>query len=547
MEKLFIRLTKAFGIALVSIISLLSISVITDMTYLFNGNSIDSATVSSRLCTPLVLIGILIVCISITKIKGKRLSIVLNVIFSVGIIALSLVWGMNGYNDNNACMQAAIHLSGSDTIIGNYGGDYVAQYIGYFPNQSFYILILYGMIKIFGITSYYCEIYKIVCLVCYLIGSWILISELKKYNEYINELGLVLFLPAWLICLSMYNDMPSFMLCMIAYKIINKHDKFWWFGYLILGIAMCVRSSAIIFVIAIWLVNLDKNKIKMLLGLIISIAVYKICMSWSLDYICRIESNAVNCMQNYTINRWILIGLQDTEFAPGWVTFEASIDYDNKLIALVKDYISNPLKFIDFEIRKMASAFTMPDLETFEGFRKCLNNFSYCTWYKDFFFDRNWIYSIVHISLGMYNILMYVGVLLYIVLSNDKNMKSLFGIVVFIGFILFHLIWEIRARYIVLGVLCATPYAFRGYELAHYKINSIVKKENIWKTSLICIIILLLSILIQNIVVDNKYNIKKLDRIEILNNNFYEQSIGERDWISREREYLDSLESGNGL
>jgi hypothetical protein len=309
----------------------------------------------------------------------------------------------------------------------------------------------------------------------------------------------------------MYNDSLALMLCMIAYYVMDRNTRFGWLVGIILGLAVGIRSTSIIFVVAILLVEY-KNIKNCIICTIVILIVYKLSMNLAVNYVNSIIGEIENV--HWSVARWLVIGLRDTVMGPGWITYDLSNISINELKELIIWYIQNPLEYLSFHMRKITSACTLFDLETFGGIRNCITRYTMEDWFKQFFYDKNIYYAIVMYIMNLMLSITYVGSAMYLKFKEHKNLKELFGIIVFIGVMIFHSFWEIKGRYMVIGVMMLTPYAWSGIKLAR-------RKMKLWHGIVLSLLVIALSFGVRHIVVNSENNIRILNNIETYNNDSY--------------------------
>lgn len=251
---------------------------------------------------------------------------------------------------------------------------------------------------------------------------------------------------------------------------------------LLIGVAVQVKNNVLIMMIAMVIyclvyVTKDIRILKRSVLLILIIGVSFVAFS-------RVPKIIVEKKTGYTLSQgvsswsFIAMGLQDEKHAPGWsngynyTTYEesncitavqeerAKADIADRM-ALFKE--NNHYAF-EFFSQKIASMWTEPTYQSFWINQIRNHRVSFPEW-LDWFMSTDG-YTFVSGVLGYYQLLLFSGCLLWVILedSNQFINKSFF-VVTIIGGFLFHLAWEAKSQYSITYIVLMIPLAVMGYEL----------------------------------------------------------------------------------
>lgn len=172
---------------------------------------------------------------------------------------------------------------------------------------------------------------------------------------------------------------------------------------------------------------------------------------------------------------YVAMGLQENEgLFDGWWNFYNTrsymdADYDSvKQTELVKEYISgrikefqgNPRMALKFFSGKNASQWNNPDFEGFWVNSVMPERWGYTELKEKIYADK--ILCALFEVLNYYQFIILMGVLMYVLLSDKKEIFLLFAMV-FIGGFLFHTFWEAKAQYTLPYFMLLLPLSCIGY------------------------------------------------------------------------------------
>lgn len=179
-------------------------------------------------------------------------------------------------------------------------------------------------------------------------------------------------------------------------------------------------------------------------------------------------------------SRWanIAMGIQECDKAPGWYNcYEEEVfaanNYDEEATAAeakrnfagrLAYFAQNPGYAWEFMNKKLASEWNNP---TFEGFhiqnwRGSMTELSGLV--KSTINDGGKINLILICLLDIGQSAVLFGVLMYLIGTDEKDLRKLLFIILFIGGFLFFALWEAKCRYTAPFYLMLIPYAWPGYQ-----------------------------------------------------------------------------------
>lgn len=275
------------------------------------------------------------------------------------------------------------------------------------------------------------------------------------------------------------------------------------------GIAVVCKSNFYIFVIALVLMLLvsifsnffNKDTKNAIRKLIFAVGIIIICFAGNI-FVKVVISNVTGetVTKGTPASVYIAMGLQDGMKAPGWNngfdhTLMAYNDYDytaadmeakRYISKAIDDFSSNPSSMKSFFTLKLASMWTNPtfqwtylldDRESVGEIPKLIVNIIE---------PGSMINKSFTKIFDVFQTLLYFGALLYCILGfrkiRDNRFKSweLLFALAFIGTFIFHIFWEAKCYYSVIGMVLIIPYAVAGFYEAVRTIDLIkVKKMGI--------------------------------------------------------------------
>lgn len=211
-------------------------------------------------------------------------------------------------------------------------------------------------------------------------------------------------------------------------------------------------------------------------------------------------------------SKWanLAMGLQECDKAPGWYNcYEEEVfaanNYDGEATAIeakaaffdrINYFIDNPGYAWEFMNKKLASEWNNP---TFEGFhiqnwRGSLIELSPVI--RSTIYDGGKINILLIFVLDIAQSIALFGVLMYLIGCNDKDIRKLLFLILFIGCFIFFAFWEAKCRYTIPFYFGLIPYAWPGYKFLTGEILSIKETKSIKRSGRCCVAGGILAVLI---------------------------------------------------
>lgn len=199
---------------------------------------------------------------------------------------------------------------------------------------------------------------------------------------------------------------------------------------------------------------------------------------------------------------YIYMGMDEpTDMSPGWYNGDGIIlfrksgfDYDKTtektkelIIQRLKYFACNPNEFVNYYFEKFASTWLNPTFQTIwcsvPAFRYSLNPeyAEYLQFHQtaismvDF---RGTLYNIEESIFNIYQIIIFVFAGIGIFQSSkENNLSKILLPIIFIGGLLFHLLWETKAIYVIQYYFLLLPYAALGLSILFDKLTIFINKK----------------------------------------------------------------------
>ena len=311
--------------------------------------------------------------------------------------------------------------------------------------------------------------------------------HISRLAQIITLLLGVLFIPMIMYTSFVYGTIWSVALalwafdCELKYLNDNKAIDLIYSAFLI-GLAIQIKNNVLIMMIAMVIYGLvcatnDNNLLKrsVLLALIIGVSFVGFS---NLSKVIVEKKTGYSLTQGMSGWSFVAMGLQNENHAPGWsngynyTTYEESncikAVQEERARADIADRMAlfkeNSHYAFEFFSQKIASMWTEPTYQSFWINQIRNHRVSFPKW-LDWLMSTNG-YTFVSGVLGYYQLLLFSGCLLWVILedSNQFINKSFF-VVTIIGGFLFHLAWEAKSQYSITYIVLMIPLAVMGYEL----------------------------------------------------------------------------------
>ena len=429
----------------------------------------------------------------------KRIILVLC-IFIYGIS--SAIWVKNSdiipVDDSKSVNELAISYANGDMEKLEKSG-----YLEKYPNQMGTVLIIGTIYKIFRTTNFRLIQYiNIIANILTFIFMYLILGKMqKKYNvsKAIYTAMYLTFIPLILLTTYVYGDYIGLAFSAMGIYFIMDYKKDGKIYKLIISsIAMCLsyitKMNYIIFTLAIiiylgfYLIQDIENKNKQkIIKSIFSLIVFILIAIMPFSIIKNYYKNKYNYKAEEALPTtvWVYVGMMESGRANGWysgVTEEAwentplaHTTYNQKIKERLKEFVKNPKYTVRFYFWKTISGWTDPYFQSI-WYNVGLEN-------KDEklaqIFDSK-KYKMCELYLKASMTLMYGGAFLAAI-KNRKNMSNemMLLVVIFIGGVLFHTIWEMKTRYTLPYAVILMPVSAIGLQWA---ISKISKEKKINKT-----------------------------------------------------------------
>lgn len=431
--------------------------------------------------------------------------------------SISLIWILISKIKPNSD-ELAVYSIAMDFAEGNLSSiQETGSYLSLWPFQisiiSIYESILrLAPIKIVGMF-HYLQIPNLIFLALIILSGWQLCKRLFK-----SEKTQVCFLLLQAICLPLlmympvvYGEVPAIGLMMFAawmlYDFLEKEGrsertyqqnvhtpKRSWGSingvlcFLATVAALLFRQSCAIFVIALMIVIIlsvfQKYSFrKVLLGA--GIVIFSLLLTPTMKGI--YEQRAGNVMgEGVPVEAYIAMGLQGNGC---WNGFNSGVmvnnEYDeelakeisrNSIKESIDEYISDPQKMFEFYKLKLGVQWAREDYGMF--FISSRHSDNRAAWVEMLF--QGTLHEGIRVFMGTYQLIVYIGILLYSVKRRKSNEVSLVGnllLITIIGGFFFSILWEGGARYVFPYLVLGLPYAAEGIVSLWQKVLLLLHKE----------------------------------------------------------------------
>lgn len=373
-------------------------------------------------------------------------------------------------------------------------GDYIAfqpgQYFQMYPNQLGLAFIMEALYSLFGKEEYL--IFQIVCglfavgifVIGYALTGMLVGEREKNGTQILYSLLMCGCLPLFFYTTWVYGEIPFLFFSFLAFGFLLKYGKVHKWGFLA-GMVICsacaviVRGNAWIVVVALLLVLLvqmiSQKDWKLAGVMILLVALPYLCLSLiTMRYENRTKLDLSEGMPS---TAWIAMGMGESPWAPGWYNdfcvesywetgfdkSETAVLADARIKERFQELVSNPAYAVSFYKDKVVSQWEDPLYQSLffntqfgeekpredsllaylcsEAGQEGVRNFS----------DR-WQFFIYLGTLGYF---------LFAVKKEDEIRNHTFGAAL-IGYFLFSILWEGKARYIFPCYVMMFPLAAVG-------------------------------------------------------------------------------------
>ena len=437
-------------------------------------------TIIGILIIGLIIYTIIKIC---KKLKIPNKSLVLFGVGIVFIVGIVLVLGLKVLprGDQIQVLNAAI-----DSIQENFSKFEKSQYFDWYPYQIGIVFYIEMLLRLFNTTSYISiQLVNVIELCVTFYFMYLCIDKILKdeISKKISVIFMILFAPIYPYVTFVYGNIPGLMCAVISvYYMLKYFENNKIINLVISGVSIAfainLKNNYLIFFIAeaiIYFINAIKNKDYKLIAVIIFAFILNKGMFKCVEKYYEIRGN-LKISEGIPKNAWMVMAMQESAMAPGWfngypVSTYMNTDYNNEetkkiankdLSNRINELIKNPKYTFKFYTKKMISQWCEPTFESTWIIQPWLDNDYYeraenSRILNSFFKGKlRRIYDIYCESLL---VLIYTLATISVIRNfKDLDLSKNIFLIVFLGGVAFHLLWEGKSQYIWTYILCAIPY-----------------------------------------------------------------------------------------
>ena len=375
---------------------------------------------------------------------------------------------------------------------GDYQGWMPGGYAYMWKHQNGMILFVALLLKYFDLSGTY-WVLRVLNVLFYeltLFCLWQILRKLfaDKKIVVIQLVLLILFFPYGFYCIMLYGNVIGLgfavlaVYCMVAY--LETRDVKYLCGSAISMILSIIfkQNDAIIFVGLLMLMILqpvqdEKFSLKKA-GIVGAFALAVLAGIQLPNILVEARTGIDLTGTGNSVFAHIAMGLQDSEDAPGWYnTYNEAVfaecGYNKEETAgaarksisnTLQNYAQNPMAGWSFIHRKLASEWNNPTFEGFHMQNARMTTVELSSMVRSAINDGGKLNILLTFFLDIYESVVLFGILLYLAMAKDADIRELFFIVLLIGGFVFFAVWEAKGRYVAPFYLMVIPYAAVGYQ-----------------------------------------------------------------------------------
>lgn len=417
----------------------------------------------------------------------ERLFLIFSALWAVGWG----FWWINGVDRIPEGDQAIVYGAASYFLEGDFSFlSGTTAHLGMYPHQLGLISLIELLFLVVGTYNYFaCEVISVFFAAGITCLGYLLLKELKAPFEF-----RILYFPLIMNCIPLicytswvYGDIPSIFFTMLAtYCMIRYENCRKW--YFLLGMtaavtmAMLVRKNSMIFIVALCILSvlyvIKKRDWKVLAAMFLAIAIP--FLSYQGIYKIYEIQSGYRHIKGFSINSWIAMGTQENQGMCGWynnmpkdVLYSLSGDLD-----ATRDAMNDIL-------RERFTVFRQDPGYAVEFYKKKILSQWNAPLYESIFFSTHYLgedkpapgslldriyqgeesfFRLFAVADSM-QFLIYLGILFYFIFAVRKEspiMEYLLPVTLIGGFF-FSILWEAKARYILVYYITMYPLAVIGY------------------------------------------------------------------------------------
>lgn len=485
----------------VNVIAFIILSILLVLNILYTTNIIGLEEHAKIIKTPFIsviaTIIIFFMYIAILKIltnkifeKKKKIIIVIALILYTIINIAWINWAKISPTDD----AKTVHNIAIAFVKNNKDVLYKSTYLEKCPQQIGMALFFSIIYKVTGTTDYKIIQYlNILANILTIIALYKIIKKIDNKNEktqFAYFLLILPFIPLILLTTYVYGDYIGLSLMSWAIFFIMKYKIKYERKYLILSaflmmLSCIIKTNYMVSLIAIIIylimdIVCNNKKIFIKILLIIIYLMIVIIPYTTLKNKVATELNLIKT-ESIPTTGYLYIGMSESDKGAGWYGEAVQPAWDDATKSrkiypkLIKhrliEFSKKPMYCLDFYTRKITSGWNEPYFQS--------------TWYalsarnknENFNEPNNKLYLIIKYYMKSLTTIIYLSTAIYI-FNNEKkiNIDELLLLIIFIGGFLFHLLWEIKARYTLPYIIIIMPLAAKGLtNIANYIEKKVVK------------------------------------------------------------------------
>lgn len=410
--------------------------------------------------------------------------------------------------------QAAVDEIATFLINNNNVAPYLVngQYLSYYPFQLGIAYIFSIIYRIFGQNYMNIQYINVLCSLLNMFLLFLISKEIFK-EEKIQKI-LVLLVGIFGLYFMFFNvhvygniiGLTLALLSLLFTLIYLRTNKFYniILAGLFISISIIAKSNYNIFlcgIIAVLILNIIKKwNLKEIIVLpIIVVSILAVNTTYNLIILKKYN---VKLPKGTPMLTYVYMGMnKPTDMSPGWynadglILFRSSgFDYDKTVIktkALINERLSyfahNPKEFISYYSQKIASTWLNPTFQAIwcsvPAFRYSFNS-EYAE-YLEFHQTaismvdyKGTLYNIEENIFNIYQIIIFIFAGIGIFLSaKENNLSKILLPIIFIGGLLFHILWETKAIYVLQYYFLLLPYTAFGLNFIFDKLTILINKK----------------------------------------------------------------------
>ncbi|MCM1252555.1 MAG: hypothetical protein NC321_07020 [Clostridium sp.] len=401
--------------------------------------------------------------------------------------------------------QDVIMKCAAEILHGNYRRLEFGSYLYMAPHQKGLVFFCYFISLLLG--EYNFLAFQMINLLAVGFTYYLLYHYLDKYahdgrkDEII--LGVMLFLPIMFYTNYVYGLLIGLMSasCAMLYQQMyfkTRDNKKLLLSILFIALAYMFKTNYAIFAVAIvllYFVDAWDNCKSMIgiAGVIAALLLTNVVINTGLSVITNGVSDEYKG-DGIPMIAYLVMGVDSQDGGYGWfnsynwaVYTNNDYDYEKTQNACMEDLkneiqyqLDNPQVALDFFQKKLTSIWCEASFGSFYEMRidyqTVLHNHSHL--YNDTFADTGRLHRILALFLEVYQSLIYIGVIFYLIFSRKEYaLLKLAGLIVFLGGFIFHTFWEAKSSYIFAYFVLLIPYAIMGLRKCFDNITKDILKE----------------------------------------------------------------------